>query len=315
MSHAPPVVVPASLHLLDVVGNGVDCERFLWIRALSDPELPRKSRIDLIDDIQRHPGELLHVAASDGASAATLFTLRDEAGVGATYLVLHAREDPGEPTLGAYVELACARARAAGVPQVRFGDTVDRPAVAALTERHGFREQERWRRFHLDVADAAAPALPEGLRVVSIAQRPDLAERTFSAYREGIDDTPGDFPRPDETLHGWLGEHDSSPILGRDLILALVDASDEVYGMVELERMAAASDRAWLEFLTVSRGHRGDGLGVLLKQGAAAHAASVGLRRLQSIVHESNLASVRLNERAGWTEGLQRAQLRLDVGS
>lgn len=312
---ATHVEVPPSLDLLDVVGNGMDCERFLWIRALSDPDLPRKSRIDLLDDVQRHPGELLHVAASDGSSAATLATVADTTGEGATYLELHAREDPGEPTLGAYVELACGRARAAGAPQVRFGDTVGHPTVAALAERHGFREQERWRRFHFDVADAAAAALPEGLRLESLAARPELAEATFAAYREGIDDTPGDFPRPEETLDGWLAEHDSSPILGRELVIVLVDEHDQVQGMVELERMAAASDRAWLEFLTVARPYRGSGLGVLLKRGAAAHAAAAGLRRLQSIVHETNRASLRLNEQAGWIEGRPRAQLRLDVST
>lgn len=315
MNGQAPVDVPAALDLLDVVGNGMDCERFLWIRALSDPELARKSRIDLVDDVQRHPGELLHVAARDGASAGTVSTLREEAGAGATWLTLHARDDPGEPTLGAYVELACARARAAGVSQVRYGDTIDRPTVAAIAQRHGFRERERWRRFHVDVASVDPTPLPDGLRLESIAARPDLAAPAFEAYQQGIEDTPGDFPRPNETLDGWLGEHDSSPILGRELILVLVDDGDQVRGMVELERMAAGSDRAWIEFLTVARPHRGQGLGVLLKRGAAAHAARVGLRRLHSIVHESNAASLRLNEHADWIEGVPRSQLRLDVGT
>lgn len=309
------VSVPASLDLLDVAGNGMDCERFLWIRGLSDRELPPKARIDVIDDVQRFPGELLHVASSDGRMAATLATIRDDAGAGSCYLTVFCQEDPGEPSLGALVELASDRARAAGVADVRCGEAMDRPHMPPLVERHGFVEHERWRRFHVDVAETGdAPELPSDVRVSTLADRRDLAEDAFRVYRDGVVDTAGDFPRVDESLESWLRDIDGSPVLGRDFVLVLHDASDRVLALVELERLAARSDRAWVEFLAVDRDHRGRGHAAQAKQHAVAHAARLGLRRLQTMNHADNVAICRLNERLGWVEDPVRVALRRPVG-
>lgn len=310
---------PPSIELLDIAGNGMACERFLWIRGLSDPTLAPKARIDLIDDLQRYPGELLHLASRDGSMAATAFTLRDAAGAGSCYLTVFSRTDPGEPVLGDLVSFACDRARAGGVAQVRCGDGEDRPHIPALRERHGFVEHERWRRFHVMTQDApqvariTPDAMPDHVRVATLAARPGLAEAAFTAYREGFDDAPGDFPRPDETLEQWLAEHDSSPVLGRDLILLLLDDDDHVLALVEVERLAMGSDRAWVEFLTVAREHRGRGLAKLAKRCAVEHAREIGIRRLQTMNHAGNEVICAINAQLGWTEDPVRIALALDV--
>ncbi|MCB0878135.1 MAG: GNAT family N-acetyltransferase [Thermoleophilia bacterium] len=309
------VVVPPSLDLLDVAGNGMDCERFLWIRGLSDPELAPKARIDLIDLLHRFPGELLYVASRDGRMAAKLMTLGDGSGDGGCFLSIHCREDPGEPLLGDLIDLACDRSRRAGVRGLRCGGVLDRSRpMQALVERHGFVEHERWRRFHADVdPEAAVPTLPDGLHASTLAERPDLTDGMFRVFREGLADTPGDFPRPDETLDEWLRDIDGSPILGRDLLLVLHDDDDHVLAMVELERLAAGSDRAWVEFLAVDRERRGEGLAAHAKRQAVALAGRVGLRRLQTMNHESNEPVCRLNERLGWVEDPVRISLRRNV--
>jgi GNAT superfamily N-acetyltransferase len=313
------VEVPGSLELLDIAGNGMDCERFLWIRGLSDPTLAPKARIDLIDDLKRYPGELLHLASRDGSMAATAFTIRDSSGAGSCYLTVFSRTDPGEPVLGDLVALAADRARVGGVAQVRCGDGEDRPHIVALRDRHGFTEHERWRRFH--VLTASAPetarltpgAMPADIRVATLASRPGLVDEAFRVYREGFVDTPGDFPRPDETVEQWLAEHDASPILGRDLMLVLLDDADQVLALVELERLAAGSDRAWVEFLTVAREHRGRGLAKLAKRCAVEHAREIGIARLQTMNHADNDAICALNAQLGWTEEPVRVALALDV--
>ena len=94
MTDASAIEVPGSLDLLDV-RNGQDAERFIWIRGLSDPELAPKARIDLVDDLQRYPGDLLHLASKDGTMAATSCVVRDSTGAGSNYLKIHARTDPG----------------------------------------------------------------------------------------------------------------------------------------------------------------------------------------------------------------------------
>ncbi|MCW2926673.1 MAG: acetyltransferase [Thermoleophilia bacterium] len=311
--------VPHSLEVLDIA-NGMSAERFLWIRGLSDTSLAPKARIDLIDDVQRHPGELLHLASRDGSLAATTFTIRDEQGAGSCYLTVHTRVDPGEPLLGDVVEFASSRARAGSVAQVRCGDSEDRPHIVALRERHGFHAHERWRRFRLatetapDIARLTPGALPDGLRVATLAARPGLVDAAFRVYREGLEDAAGDFPRPDETAEGWLAEHDSSPILGRDLVLLLLDSdTDDVLAMVELERLAMGSDRAWVEFLTVARAHRGRGLAKLAKRCAAEHARESKIRRLHTMNHADNDVICAINEQLGWTEDPIRVSLALDL--
>lgn len=319
MSEAPPVEVPASLDLLDVVGSGMDCERFLWIRALSDADLPRIARIDLVDEVQRLPGELLYLASKDGRVAASTMTIRDGGGAGGCYLHVMCRDDPGEPVLGDLVALASDRARSHRMRQVRSSAPVDRPHLGPLRERHGFVEHERWRRFHVDVADAPSGAtidlacLPRELRAATLAERPDLAAAAFEVRMDGLADTPGDFPRPERTVESWVAELGASPIMGRDLVLLLVEPDDRVVATVELELLAAGSERAWLEFLAVARDRRRTGTGAIAKRAAVAHAARLGLATLQTMNHEDNAATCRLNEELGWVEDPVRVQLRLDV--
>jgi RimJ/RimL family protein N-acetyltransferase len=313
--------VPGSLELLDVAGNGQACERFLWIRGLSDPTIAPKSRIDVIDDIQRYPGTLHYLASRDGTTAATTFEIRDDADRGYCYLTIFARVDPGEPTLGDLVQFALDRAQASDLADVRCGDTADRPHIVALQERHGFTEFERWRRFHVDTANApdtarlTEGALPADVRVATLAARPSLAAEAFRVYREALADTPGDFPRPEETLETWLREHDGSPVLGRDLVLLLLDDDDHVLAMVELERLAAGSDRAWVEFLAVDRAHRGRGLAKLAKRCAVQHARELRITRLQTMNNAGNEAICAINEQLGWTEDPVRIALRRAVAA
>jgi GNAT superfamily N-acetyltransferase len=315
------IEVPWSLELVDVVGDYPACERFLWIRGLSDPTLEPKARIDLVDDLERHPGELLHLATRDGATAATAFTIRDETGAGSCYLSVFSRFDPGEPALGDLVQLASDRARHAGLTQVRCGDTADRPHILALQERHGFTEFERWRRFHVDTTSApdtarlTEGAMPDDVRIATLAARPGLAAEAFRIYREALADTAGDFPRPDETLEGWLREFDGSPVLGRDLALLLLDDADQVLALIKLERLAAGSDRAWVDFLAVDRAHRGRGLAKLAKRCAVEHARELRIRRLQTMNNAGNDVICAINEQLGWTEDPVRIALRLDLGS
>lgn len=311
--------IPFSLELLDIAGKGQDCERFIWIRGLSDPDLPPKARIDLIDDLQRYPGDLLHVAARDGTMVAIVCVVRDSRGAGSCCLTVHARADPGEPTLGDLVAFASEHARAGDVRQVRCGDTDDRPHMTALRERHGFVEHERRRRFHVMTADApeiariTPGAMPDDIRVATLAARPGLCEAAFTLYREGFEDTSSDFPRPDETFGQWLSDHDSSPVLGRDLVLLLLDDDDQLLALVELERLAMGSDIAWVAFLTVARDHRGRGIAKLAKRCAVEHAREIGIRRLQTTNDEGNEAICAINEQLGWTEDPVRIALALDA--
>lgn len=306
--------MPDSLDLLDVVGNGMDCERFLWIRGLSDRELTPKARIDVVDYIQRTPGEVLHVASKDGRMCAALASVGDSSGAGSCFLSVFSRDDPAEPALGDLVELARQRAHRAGVSDVRCSGLIDHPYMQALAARHGFVEHDRWRRFHIDVASGAAdaPLLPDGLTASTLAERGDLAGAAFRVHREGLEDAAGDFPRPDETLESWLRDIDGSPARGRELELVL-HAGGEVRAIVELERIAMGSRGAWVEFLTVDREHRGAGLGTLAKQHAVALAAGSGLSRLQTINHADNHGICRLNEQLGWAEDPVRVSLRLQL--
>jgi GNAT superfamily N-acetyltransferase len=308
------IELPASLDLLDVAGNGAACERYLWIRGLSDRELTPKARIDLIDDLQRIPGELLHLTSTNGSLAATTVIVRDGAGGGSCYLSVFTRNDPGEPLLGDVVQLACERARAGGIDDVRCIDGVERPHIIALQERHGFRAHDQWRRFHLDIARDAVdgPELPVGMQASTLAERGDLATDAYRVLREALEETTGAGPRPDETLDTWLRDTDGSPVRSRALVLVL-HIDNDVRAVAELERVAMGSDHGWLDMLAVDRAYRGTGIGALAKQHAEALASRSGLRRLQTMNHAGNDVICRLNERLGWIEDPVRIELRLPI--
>lgn len=279
--------MPASLGLLDVAGNGSECERFLWIRGLSDRQLPPRARIDLVDELQHAPGELLHAASIDGSLAATT-TITP--GDGVCELAIFSRIDPGEPLLGDVVQLAIERARAGGARVLRCSDGIDRPHIVALQARHGFVEHERWRRFHVDVARSAvdAPALPDGLAASTLAARGDLAAAAFRARGESTD----------TSAESWLRDIDGSPVRDRGLVLVL-HAGNEVHAVVELARLAMDSNHAEVTLHTTTAD-----LDSAALQQAVALAARSGLRRLLTAHHAELL---------GWTEDTVRVTLTRDV--
>jgi GNAT superfamily N-acetyltransferase len=307
---------PSSLELVDVVGNGMDCERFLWIRGLRDPQLPRIARIDLVDAVQRHGDRVIHACSRDGMVAATVAAVaEDRSGQGTTFLSVHAGSDPDEPLLGDIVELALRLSRSAGTAAIRCSAGATHPIVAALTTRHGFVEQACVRCFHVDVdagASLDAVPLPPGIEASTLAQRSDLATAAFDVWHACSAQVGGDAPLAAHDPAGWLASHDASPTGGRAQVLLLHEA-DRVDAVLELRQRAAGSDQAEVAMLAVRPDARGRGLGLAATQAAPAVAAACGMRRLHASTRTDNAAGCRLNERAGWIEDEPRVILRRAV--
>jgi len=165
----------------------------------------------------------------------------------------------------------------------------------AFAERNGFVETDRQveQVLHLD-GEVAPDPIPDGVEVVTIAERPDLLEAAYPLARdEGY---------PDLALEGsivvsledWL--HDEAT-LPEGSFVALADG--EIVGYSGL--MAHDNDGVAEDGLTVvSRDWRRRGLAKALKQRELAWARDAGLREVVTWTQSGNESMRAVNERLGY---------------
>lgn len=191
---------------------------------------------------------------------------------------------------------------------------VDDEGSLAFAERFGFRGD--WRQVEQVRAiqpGEAAPELPEGIELVSVAERPELFRRTFEELaREALADLPFEEPI-DVSLESWEREWVSYP---EGSFVAL--AGDEIVGCAGLVRDPDVPERAEHSLSAVRRDWRRRGIASALKQQTIAWASANGLRELYTWTQDGNEAMRGLNERLGYftrkTSTRVRATLPLKEG-
>jgi GNAT superfamily N-acetyltransferase len=179
-------------------------------------------------------------------------------------------------------------------------DLADRDAVAFWANR-GFEEVGRERLSYLDLRVEPRPptAPPDGVTLVTLAERDDLERGMYRVGADGLADIPGvdrydagDFARWREAELGRPG------MMPECSVVAL--AGDEVVGFTILVRMEARPEVAEHEMTAVARAWRGKGLAGAMKSHQIALARAAGIALLEASNEARNAAMLAVNDRLGY---------------
>ena len=176
------------------------------------------------------------------------------------------------------------------------GSMVEDSGSLAFAERFGFVETGRQVEQVRTVGpDEPWPVVPEGIEVVTLAERPELLPRLYHELAlQAFEDMPT--PRKIEiTLEQWESEWLNWP---EATFVAL--AGEEIVGMAGLNYDADQPDRAENTLTTVRRDWRGRGLARMLKETATAWASEQGIREIYTWTQTGNENMRAVNERLGF---------------
>jgi GNAT superfamily N-acetyltransferase len=204
------------------------------------------------------------------------------------------------PDGGRWAE-ASAAARRLGKAGLEAWTTTRTPEVASFLERNGYEEVRRYVISELDVA--AAPRFgPQRVELVTLAERPDLADELHALAREAYPDQPGrEETRIDESWYEWgLRAHRPDAYF-----VALGDGRALGYGYLE------EHDGFWTNgFLAVARDARGRGVGGAIKRAQVAWAREHGVARLRTANEVRLVRLLDLNRRLGYVPLYEEIVLR-----
>ena len=173
----------------------------------------------------------------------------------------------------------------------------------AFAKRRGFQEIERNRRMVLDLTQLEAPPIdpPDGIEIISWAERLDLAAGIYEVACEAVPDIPGAEDEIMEAFEDWLAHQmQGSGDLPEATFLAL--AGTEVVGYSKFSLTAAQPTTANHDMTGVKRAWRGRGIAGALKRTQIAWAKDQGYERLATANELRNEPIRRLNKRLGYQE-------------
>jgi GNAT superfamily N-acetyltransferase len=167
----------------------------------------------------------------------------------------------------------------------------------AFAERFGFQESNRELGQVKVLGDEPpSPPLPDGLRIATIAERPELLERAYPLALQGYADMATE-ALATISLDDWLRDEATQP---EGSFVAL--AGDEIVGYSGLVRHDH-DPRVVEDGLTVvRRDWRRRGLAAALKRRELAWAAANGFREVVTWTQQGNEAMRRLNARLGYED-------------
>jgi mycothiol synthase len=270
-----------------------DADYEAW-RSVRIAVLPYE-RCDTVEELRAResPDRLMLVAREDGAVVGSGMADRGEsAGSGAAaprVLPDHRRGGIGEAILRALAD----HCTSLGLPRLRA--KVDDDESLAFARRFGFVEVDREVELTRSVAGAPSPpSLPEGVEVVTSAERPGLWEASYDGFgREALAGFAVDTPL-EVTPEQWATTWRADP-----MFLALHDG--EVIGCAGLLLDTDEPTRAENALTAVRGDWRGRGIAVHLKLRALEWAAAHDLDEVYTWTQDRNVAMRTLNERLGYT--------------
>ena len=269
--------------------SDADLEAFIRIRRAL---LPNESggTVELMRaDLDANPDRRFYVAELDGdvvgSGLVSLSDLRDRYSVKVRVLPLARRRGVGTVLLRQLV----IHARGDKI-STHLEEEESRP----FAERFGFRETDRQVEQVKRLGDEPAPpALPEGIEVMTIAERPELLHEAYPLASEGYGDMALERPAA-ISLDTWLRDEATLP---RGSFVALADGEIVGYsGLVDHDNPGVAEDG----LTVVRRDWRRRGLAKTLKRMELAWAAEKGFREVVTWTQRGNEGMRRLNEQLGY---------------
>lgn len=168
----------------------------------------------------------------------------------------------------------------------------------AWVQRRGFEEVERQEALALDLTslDPQPVDVPEGVEIVTRAERPDLVREMYEVGVAAACDIPGLDGGGNPSFESWSAFEIERP--SRDPGLSFIALADgRVVGFASLD---VFPDDVFHGLTAVAREWRGRGVGAALKRSQIAAAKERGVRRLLTESQHDNEPMRRLNEKLGF---------------
>jgi GNAT superfamily N-acetyltransferase len=282
------------------VGDRAAAEESARIYTAVFPDDPL-SGVDVERALAANRDRIVLLGSLDGAAVGTAVSDSSSI-VGRCYVGVRVQPEARRRGVGQALLLRCAaHGRTLGREILSARVTAGDEAGLAFAARHGFVEVSRDVELVLEVrGDEQRPFAPEGIEIVSVAARPDVADATYEVACEAIVDIPGP-PRTPPAEARWLAEQVQGPgVLADGTMVALEDGL--VVGVASLLDRDAAPGLAEHGLTAVRRSHRGRGIATLLKRTQIAWAAAHGYRELITATAAGNVPMRAVNERLGYAE-------------
>lgn len=174
----------------------------------------------------------------------------------------------------------------------------DAPEASEFLEKRGYVEVERQKALALDLGgvELPEPSPPEGVRIVTRAERPDVERGMYEVGVQAGRDIPGLDSEHDQTFEEWRSfeiERPSRPAEWTFIALA----GDEVVGYAALEAYGKVASHG---LTAVGRDWRRRGVARALKLSQLRAAQAAGFDRALTESEERNEPMRRLNESLGF---------------
>lgn len=175
-------------------------------------------------------------------------------------------------------------------------------ASIAWADRHGFREIGRNSRLALDLTATETLPVdpPEGVEIVTWADRPDLTPALYAVACEAYPDEPGQEGTPMDSYEAWLSK-DMHGASDRPEATFIALENGEVAGYAKLALSSSRTEVVMHDMTGVRRAFRGRGIASALKRAEIAWAKQAGYESLETTNEVRNEPIRRLNERYGYT--------------
>lgn len=253
-------------------------------------------RVSTVEEIRRAetPEQLMLLAEADGELLGSGVGGRSDVGghgfVAPRVLPEKRRRGAGTVLLARLAE----HVESLGFP--RASSMVEDPGSLEFAHRFGFREHDRQVEQVREIAGGEpAPRIPEGIELISLAQRPELFTRVYHELAlEALEDFAVT-PKLEISYEDWEREWVTWP---EGSFIAL--AGEEIVGCAGLIRDYDRPDRAEHGLTAVRRDWRGRGLAKALKRQTIAWAAANGLTELYTWTQTGNEPMQAVNERLGY---------------
>ena len=192
----------------------------------------------------------------------------------------------------------------------------DEPSGIGFAQQHGFRETGRERELALDLTATDPPDVqaPEGIEIITWAERPELARGLFEVAREAIPDVPGEGDADLDSFEDWLA-HDMQSAGDKPEATFVALAGDEAVGYSKFALTEAQPTVAHHDITGVKRAWRKRGIARALKATQIRWAHEHGYEQLRTRNEDRNAPIRRLNEEFGYTPFSGRIYLRGPVSS
>jgi GNAT superfamily N-acetyltransferase len=261
-------------------------------RALSVDEMRTMQTPEILYLVAELDGEL----AGSGLAGRSSFD----------YAGLHARVMPELRRRGVGTALIERLAEhALGVGFREAGSLVDSAGSLAFAERFGFHEVDRQVEQTRAVGTEPPPVIPDGIRVVSVAERPDLWAAAYDPFAlQAFTDMATDRPvvvSREQWERDWLSWPEA-------MFLAL--DGDDIVGCAGLEFDTDHPERAEHALTAVVPRWRRRGLASTLKRMTLSFAATNGVREVYTWTQTDNADMRALNDRLGYRLGAESITVR-----